>query len=289
MPGANSVLGNGARRAYGLIWHLLNAGIPLYWIVDPNKDIGGAIDGPDLTISTGSCLASQPAVTLVDQSIPGSYCGLDSLHPLVPSTATLNTTTYPGACQHNGLTDGNGNPLPPGTYPLGTGTTTALSSVSYRGGPFVVDAKDAAQARDIMAWYFSLPPVSNLPASGSPLPPATPIYVNPPVANGYFGDTSPANAGINTWGNRPTSLSTRPPPPALVAILPPARWSPCTPRTLSLRTSGRTPCSRPAPTPASVPTPPGIRSAPTVTSIPGPTAPRRTRSATPPSTCTSRR
>jgi hypothetical protein len=200
MPGANSVLGNGARRAYGLIWHLLNAGIPLYWIVDPNKDNSG-VDSPDLTINTGSCVASQPAVTLVDQSVPASYCGLDPLHPLVPSIATLNTSGYPStACQHNGTTDQNGNTLPPGTFPLGTGSVSQLASVSYRGGPFVIDSKDAAQARDIMAWYFSLPPVTNVPASGSPLPPATPIYVNPPVVNGLFGDTSPANAGIATWG-----------------------------------------------------------------------------------------
>ncbi len=233
MPGANSVLGNGSRRAYGLIWQLLNAGIPLYWIVDPNKDTSG-VDAPDLTISTGSCASSQPAVTLVDQSVPASYCGLDELNPLVPSTGTLATAGYPTTfCQHNGTTDQNGTPLPPGTFPLGTGTTTQLASVSYRGGPFVIDSKDAAEARDIMAWYFSLPPTANVPAGGSPLPPATPTYVNPPVANSLFGDTSPANSELLTWG--PAQQYVNPghhplhwsqyAPSALVPIYPPAAFT----------------------------------------------------------------
>ena len=35
-----------------------------------------------------------------------------------------------------------------------------VPTISYRGGPFVIDATDAALARDVMAWYFAPPVVS---------------------------------------------------------------------------------------------------------------------------------
>ena len=75
---SNSIFANGARRSYGLMWHLLQAGVPLYWIINPTKT---NIDDPDLTIDASGCAGVADAVRLVDQSIPASFCGLDPLHP----------------------------------------------------------------------------------------------------------------------------------------------------------------------------------------------------------------
>src|SRR5579863_4274445 len=81
-PNSNSVMANGARRTYGLIWLLLKAGVPIYWIIDSAKQ---NVDDPDLTLNT--CGSGGEPVTLVDPSLPASYCGLDSLHPVEASIA----------------------------------------------------------------------------------------------------------------------------------------------------------------------------------------------------------
>ena len=139
---SNAIYGNGARRAYGLVWHLLKAGVPIYWIINPNKT---SVDDADLTIDASGCTGSIDAVRLVDQSVPASYCGLDELHPLQTPTPVLGKV--PAACGA-GVT-------PPGTFPISS--SAALPTITYRGGPLIVDAKDAPLARDVMAWYFAAP------------------------------------------------------------------------------------------------------------------------------------
>jgi hypothetical protein len=162
-PSSNSVMANGSRRAYGLIWLLLKAGVPIYWIIDSSKP---SVDAPDLTLST--CGLGGNAALLVDPSLPASYCGLDALHPLSPSLAAVNTSGFPAICNNGGQ--------PTGTRPLVNGSAT--SSVAYRGGPFVIDSSDAALARDVMAWYFAAPPS----ASSGLQPEATvpPVVAGPP-------------------------------------------------------------------------------------------------------------
>ncbi len=143
-PASNGIYANGARRVYGLLFLLLKAGVPVYQIVNPQKDSPqyGGVDAPDLTL--GGCSGQNgDVVRLVDPSLPGTLCGLDPSHPLDPSGQ------IPISCkpQDNG---------PVGTYTLGTSAGSA-SSLSYRGGPFVIDASNAALARDVMAWYFAQP------------------------------------------------------------------------------------------------------------------------------------
>ena len=176
-PGSNSVMANGSRRAYGLIWLLLKAGVPLYWIIDAGKT---SVDAPDMTLS--SCDGTDAAL-LVDPSLPASYCGLDALHPVTPSMAASSLGGFPAACQ-----TGGGHPTT-GTVPLlGSGPTASLS---YRGGPFVIDSTDAALARDVMAWYFAAPPAAGsgsqpeatAPAAGCATEPGGQCFVSPaPVA-----------------------------------------------------------------------------------------------------------
>ncbi|MHB1847177.1 MAG: hypothetical protein ACYCWW_20325, partial [Deltaproteobacteria bacterium] len=140
---SNGIYANGARRVYGLLYLLLKAGVPLYQIVNPKKDdpTYGGVDSPDLTI--GGCGGGGDVVRLVDPSLPGTLCGLDASHPLIPSGV------IPTACQ------ATPNTAPVGSFPLGT--SGPATSVSYRGGPFVIDASNAALARDVMAWYFAQP------------------------------------------------------------------------------------------------------------------------------------
>jgi hypothetical protein len=141
---SNSLFANGARRSYGLMWHLLQAGVQLYWIINPNKS---NIDDPDLTIDASGCTGVADAVRLVDQSLPGSFCGLDPLHPKdVPGR--LQGVVSP-VCTNNS----------PGTFTMGA---NRVPVISYRGGPFVIDSSDAALARDVMAWYFAPPVVSGV-------------------------------------------------------------------------------------------------------------------------------
>ncbi len=165
---SNSVMGNGARRAYGLIWLLLKAGVPVYWIIDPQKDTAGkGVDSPDLTI--GACSGNSDAVMLVDPSLPASYCGLDSLHPMNPPPSATGQPGFPSQCA-----GGSGTHPNTGVIPL-LNNGGHVSQIEYRGGPFVIDAKDAATARDVMAWYFAAPPAATNGA-GPLLPNAQNVY-----------------------------------------------------------------------------------------------------------------
>ncbi|MHB8417120.1 MAG: hypothetical protein ACYDCL_03525 [Myxococcales bacterium] len=149
-PNSNSVAANGARRVYGLLWLLLKAGIPVYWIINPDKNgAGNSVDTPDMTL--GTCGTSADVVALVDPSLPASYCGLDALHPLDPPTSVSNQQWYNvKACTVDA------KHIHTGSVPLTT--SGSVDVVSYRGGPFVIDSTNAAQARDLMAWYFAEPP-----------------------------------------------------------------------------------------------------------------------------------
>ncbi len=161
---SNSMFANGARRAYGLMWHLLQAGVPLYQVINSTKS---NIDDPDLTIDASGCTGVSDAVVLVDQSLPASFCGLDPLHPKDVPTS-LQGVVSP-LCTN----------VSPGTFAMGA---SHVPTISYRGGPFVVDATDAALARDVMAWYFAAPVTSG----------AGP-YHNPNLwldANGALGTTN---------------------------------------------------------------------------------------------------
>ncbi len=181
---SNSVMANGARRAYGLVWLLLKAGVPVYWIVNPDKNNANyGVDSTDLTI--GTCGNTQDAVMLVDPSLPASYCGLDSLHPTNPPPAVTNTPGFPSQCQGGTV----GHPNPTGVIPLSN--NGHVGSVNYRGGPFIIDAKDAAVARDVMAWYFAAPPGA-INGAGTSLP----------NANGVYWESGPTalGAGSNITG-----------------------------------------------------------------------------------------
>ncbi|HUB09534.1 MAG TPA: hypothetical protein VMB50_21195 [Myxococcales bacterium] len=172
---SNGVYANGARRTYGLIWLLIKAGIPVYWVINPNKQ---NIDDPDLSLNIGSCggvgtPASGSVVTLVDQSVPASYCGLDELHAVNPVSGGGPTAGAGyNACHQAGVN------YPVGTDPLSAGGS--VGNVNYRGGPFVIDASNAAEARDLMAWYFANPnatfPTLSPGCNGACAPP---IYANP--------------------------------------------------------------------------------------------------------------
>ena len=154
-PGTSSSYANGSRRSYGLVWQLLQAGVPLYWIINPNKT---NVDDPDFTIDVTGCGGGEDAVRLVDQSLPASACGLDALHPKdIPTGLPVN----PGCQTYHGV---GGPTIAIGTLPLGG---SATSSIQYRGGPFVIDATNAALARDVMAWYY---PNAAPPAPAGVLP-----------------------------------------------------------------------------------------------------------------------
>ncbi len=181
--GTSSAYADGARRSYGLVWHLLQAGVPLYWIINPNK---ANVDDPDFTIDVSSCTSGEDAVRLVDQSMPASACGLDALHP---KDSPQGISVSGGCAKYHGA---GGPNVAIGTLPLGT---APQSNIQYRGGPFVIDATNAALARDVMAWYY---PKAKPPVMTGPLGSGNPRNFTIGAAN--LAPTDPGAGGLLTSG-----------------------------------------------------------------------------------------
>lgn len=110
----------GLFQAYGLVFQLLRQGVSVYWVIDPDK-----------TWHAAAC------------NTPGDECAWDCAEEgsgVKCPYPTASPDFYAGAMV---LWDGDG------TTPEGT----RIVRHGYRGGPFVIDAADAARARPIVdAW-----------------------------------------------------------------------------------------------------------------------------------------
>ncbi|MDB4959446.1 MAG: Tryptophan synthase alpha chain [Myxococcales bacterium] len=150
--------------AYGLVYKLLQNGVPISWVIKPGKRLSTIVTSPNGASEAGTTAtitATQPHNLNVGDIVLIAGVGVNGYNGTRTVTSVVSPTKFTMTLPVSGLAVSGGGTVTPSDF---TASATdkqggpTITSYPYRGGPFVIDQPDAAGANPIItAWQTANP------------------------------------------------------------------------------------------------------------------------------------